>query len=318
VHVTDVTNASRTMLMDLETLDWDDELLDMFGVPRRMLPEIRPSSEPRCYGYTLKDGPLGAEVPLTAALGDQQAAMVGQVCVYAGLRPLLSGESDDTSRLSREHAVVSPAPGLVTVAGGKYTTYRVMARDAVDAAVQHLPHQVPPSCTESTPLVGADGWQATWHRRERLATDSGLHVARVEHLLRRYGSLVHDVLALVADRPDLGEPLTGAPSYLRVEAYYAAAAEGALHLDDILTRRTRISIETRDRGTGAAQEIASLVAPVLGWDDDQVVREVDHYRKRVAAELDSQTQPDDRSADAARLGAPDVRLRGAVQGRSAK
>jgi glycerol kinase len=84
VHITDVTNASRTMLMDLETLDWDDELLSFFGIPRQMLPRIAPSSSPEPYGTTLATGPLGGEVPLTASLGDQQAAMVGQVCLSAG------------------------------------------------------------------------------------------------------------------------------------------------------------------------------------------------------------------------------------------
>ncbi len=84
VHVTDVTNASRTMLMNLETLDWDDELLSFFGIPRQMLPEIRPSSSPEPYGVTLSSGPMGGEVPVTGILGDQQAAMVGQVCLKAG------------------------------------------------------------------------------------------------------------------------------------------------------------------------------------------------------------------------------------------
>ena len=84
VHVTDVTNASRTMLMDLETLDWDDELLSFFGIPRSMLPRIASSSSPEPYGTTLDSGPLAGEVPLTASLGDQQAAMVGQVCLAAG------------------------------------------------------------------------------------------------------------------------------------------------------------------------------------------------------------------------------------------
>ena len=84
VHVTDVTNASRTMLMDLETLDWDDELLSFFGIPRQMLPRIASSSSPEPYGMTLAAGPLGGEVALTASLGDQQAAMVGQVCLAAG------------------------------------------------------------------------------------------------------------------------------------------------------------------------------------------------------------------------------------------
>ncbi len=84
VHITDPTNASRTMLMNLETLDWDDELLSFFGIPRAMLPAIRPSSSPQPYGLTLKDGPMLGEVPVTASLGDQQAAMVGQVCLKPG------------------------------------------------------------------------------------------------------------------------------------------------------------------------------------------------------------------------------------------
>ncbi|QNN54077.1 glycerol-3-phosphate dehydrogenase/oxidase [Nocardioides mesophilus] len=230
------------------------------------------------------------------------------VGVYAGLRPLLSGESEDTSQLSREHAVVSPVAGLVMVAGGKYTTYRVMAKDAVDAVAHGFSRTVPPCCTDNIPLVGAEGYTADWNRREQLATESGLHLARIEHLLNRYGSLTGELLALVKERPELAEPLPDAPTYLRVEAYYAALAEGALHLDDILTRRTRISIESVDRGLAAAEEIAELVAPVLGWSDDQAKNEVEHYRARVAAEIDSQEQPDDQTADAARLGASDVRF----------
>ncbi|MFI5735363.1 glycerol kinase GlpK [Kribbella sp. NPDC051587] len=83
-HITDVTNASRTMLMNLETLDWDDELISFFNIPRQMLPEIRPSSDPNTYGETLTSGPLGGQVPLTGDLGDQQAATVGQVCFNPG------------------------------------------------------------------------------------------------------------------------------------------------------------------------------------------------------------------------------------------
>jgi glycerol-3-phosphate dehydrogenase len=226
--------------------------------------------------------------------------------VYAGLRPLLSGESESTSKLSREHTVASPVPGLVVVAGGKYTTYRVMARDAVDAAVHGLGRSVPPSCTERVPLLGAEGYQALWNRRRLLAGESGLHVARVEHLLGRYGSLIHEVLALVAADPDLGRPLAGAEDYLRAEIVYAASHEGARHLEDVLTRRTRISIETFDRGVASARPAAELLAPVLGWSAEQTTREVDNYEIRVEAERASQEQPDDETADATRLGAPDV------------
>ncbi|ABW14956.1 FAD dependent oxidoreductase [Parafrankia sp. EAN1pec] len=227
--------------------------------------------------------------------------------VYAGLRPLLAGESEDTSQLSREHAVVSPVAGLTMVAGGKYTTYRVMAADAVDAATVGMSRAVPPSCTDRVPLLGADGYPALWNAREGLARASGLHVAWVEHLLHRYGTLTEEVLALVADRAELGRPLRGAPKYLAVEAVYAASHEGALHLEDVLTRRTRISIETADRGLEAAPQVAELIAPVLGWSPATVGREIDHYRARVTAELESQRQADDHTADAARLGAPDVR-----------
>jgi glycerol-3-phosphate dehydrogenase len=227
--------------------------------------------------------------------------------VYAGLRPLLSGESDATSTLSREHAVATTAPGLVTVAGGKYTTYRVMAEDAVDLAARSLPGRVPDSVTDRTPLLGAIGYFALHNRRYDLAAASGLHVVRIEHLLGRYGSLTEELLEMIADDPSLGDPITGAEDHLRVEAVYAASHEGALHLDDVLTRRTRISIETFDRGVGAAPAVARLMASVLGWDDDRVAREVAHYEARVTAERESQRQVDDLSADAARLGAPDVR-----------
>ncbi|ANY08041.1 glycerol-3-phosphate dehydrogenase/oxidase [Pseudonocardia sp. HH130630-07] len=226
--------------------------------------------------------------------------------VYAGLRPLLSGESESTSKLSREHAVATPVPGLVVVAGGKYTTYRVMAKDAVDAAVHGLDAKVPASCTAEVPLLGAEGYHALTNATANLARSSGLHPARIEHLLGRYGSLIQEVLDLAAADPTLTEPLAGAPDYLRAEVVYAASHESARHLEDILARRTRISIETFDRGVEATQEAARLVAPVLGWNDEQVEREVDHYRKRVEAERESQRMPDDATADAARLGAPDV------------
>ena len=226
--------------------------------------------------------------------------------VYAGLRPLLSGESDATSKLSREHVVSHPAPGLVVVAGGKYTTYRVMAKDAVDEASRALDERVPESVTDDLPLLGAEGFHALWNQRHGLAEQSGLHVARIEHLLRRQGSLIYDLLALVADDPGLGAQLEGSEDYLRVEVVYAASHEGARHLDDVLARRTRLSIETWDRGLTAAEPCARLMAGVLGWDEEQVQREVRLYTERVAAERDSQQQPDDAVADQARLAAHDV------------
>jgi glycerol-3-phosphate dehydrogenase len=235
------------------------------------------------------------------------------VGVYAGLRPLLAGEADQTSRLSREHAVVTPVPGLVLVAGGKYTTYRVMAEDAVDAAVVGLPG-VPESRTAHLPLVGAHRWDAVRDAAPELAESSGVPEDAVARLLHRHGDQVGEVLALVREDPALGAPLTGAPDYLTAEVVHAVTAEGARHLDDVLTRRTRVSIETAHRGVESARQVAALMAGPLGWDEERTAREVAHYEARVAAERESQRMPDDRTADAARLGASDVRAAAALTG----
>ena len=226
--------------------------------------------------------------------------------VYAGLRPLLSGESESTSKLSREHVVGHPVPGLVVVAGGKYTTYRVMAADAVDEAARSMDAKVPASVTADLPLVGAPGYHVLWNQRHTLAASSGIHVARIEHLLNRYGSLIHELLDLIRADPSLAEPLPGADDYLAVEARYAATHEDARHVDDVLARRTRISIESWDRGVSAAPTVANLMADVLGWDEAEKKKEVEYYLGRVAAERDSQTKPDDDTAEAARLDAPDI------------
>jgi glycerol-3-phosphate dehydrogenase len=190
-----------------------------------------------------------------------------------------------------------------------------MARDAVDAAARGLDRSVPASVTHITPLLGADGFHALWNGRHTLAERSGLHVARIEHLLGRFGTCIHDLLALVAERPELGKPLPGADDYLEVEAVYAATHEGALHVDDVLARRTRISIESWDRGEAAAEVVARRLAEVHGWDEEYTQREIDFYHARVVAERKSQEQEDDRAADAARLMAPDA-LAG-VQGEGA-
>jgi len=227
--------------------------------------------------------------------------------VYAGLRPLLAEEDDATSKLSREHAVSESVSGLITVAGGKYTTYRIMARDTIDLVARELPRKVPPCCTDETPLLGAEGYWGACNRRDALAHESGLHVGQIEHLLSRYGSLTHEVLELAAERPELREPLDGAPAYLAAEIVYAVSHEAALHLEDVLTRRTRISVETFDRGLRAARAASRLMARELGWNETTVKRELLHYQLRVDAERESQEQLDDLSADATRLGAPDVR-----------
>lgn len=272
-------------------------------------------------GTTDTDWPLGKAHPAASAsdidyLLDRVNTVVAQPLtrddiegVYAGLRPLLADGPEPSSKSSREHVVARVAPGLVLVAGGKYTTYRVMARDAVDAATETL-GEMPPSCTDTVPLLGAEGYRAVCNARQPLARRSGLHLERIDHLLGRYGALVHEVLALIAEQPELGKPLPGADDYLAAEIAYAAIHEGARHLDDVLTRRTRISIETRDRGIAAAEPAGRLMGATLGWDDDDIAREVELYRQRVEAERRSQQQETDRAADAARRRAPDFATAG--------
>jgi glycerol-3-phosphate dehydrogenase len=227
--------------------------------------------------------------------------------VYAGLRPLLAGESEDTSQLSREHAVARIVPGLISIAGGKYTTYRVMARDAVDAAADDLPKLVPPSITDRVPLLGADGYFAMRNQVESLAAEYGLHPYRVRHVLDRYGSLIREVLQPGLEQPTLLQTVPLAPDYLMAEIHYAVTHEAALHLDDVLTRRTRISIEYPHRGLGCVVAVAEMMGDMLGWDQRTREREIETYSARVNAERASQTMADDAGADAVRTAAPENR-----------
>lgn len=226
--------------------------------------------------------------------------------VYAGLRPLLAGESDETSKLSREHIVAHSVPGLVVVAGGKWTTYRIMAKDAIDEAVAALDGRISESVTENIGLLGAEGYEAAWNKRGKIAKAFGVHKVRVEHLLNRYGVMTDELLDLLRERPELIEPLPGADDYIQAEVVYAATHEGALHLEDVLARRTRISIEAWDRGVSAAPVAARLMGDALGWDTSRIAAETENYIARVEAERASQEEPDDAGADRVRLRVPDV------------
>lgn len=206
---------------------------------------------------------------------------------FAGLRPLVSRPSRrrPAGPLDPpEHAVRSPAPGLVVVAGGTLTTYRLLAAEAGDAAARSLGGLVEQSITHRLPLIGADGYHARWNQRHLLARQAGLPVARVEHLLNRYGSLADDLLEEIARRPELAAPLTGGEDYLAAEVVYGAGHEGAVHLADLLARRTRLAFEAPHHGLACAEEVARLAAGVLGWDDRRIAEEVGGYRSRLAGE----------------------------------
>jgi glycerol-3-phosphate dehydrogenase len=213
--------------------------------------------------------------------------------VFAGLRPLVgSTATTDTTRLSRRHVVETPAPGLTTIAGGKYTTYRVMAADLIDASTRSFAG-VPGSTTATVPLVGADGFGAAFGGRRALAARAGVPVSTMERLLRRYGDRVHELIDLIEGRPELSQPLDGGEGHLAVEVVHASTHEAALHLEDVLARRTRLAITSADRGVGAAAPAAALMAEALGWDAARVRREVQSWHRRVAAERAGEAEPDD-------------------------
>ncbi|MHB1491141.1 aerobic glycerol-3-phosphate dehydrogenase [mine drainage metagenome] len=227
---------------------------------------------------------------------------------WAGLRPLLqpgTKEGTSSAKVSREHTVASPAPGLVVIAGGKLTTYRVMAKDAVDFALGERA-ATSPSITDRVPLLGAEGLSVLQRKSRSIAKQYGWNQFRMDHLLHRYGSLLPELLELVDADPALGEPLAGAPAYLGVEIAYAATHEGVLHLDDVMMHRTRLNYEQADRGLAAIDEIADILGPLLGWDAAQRTTEIDAYRERAAAEEAAEHEPDDASAEVVRLRAADL------------
>ena len=228
---------------------------------------------------------------------------------YAGLRPLLQpvdkGDGEST-KVSREHTVTNPQPGLTVIAGGKLTSYRLMAEDAVDHALGKARAKANPSITAKTPLVGAPALEATRRQLSRLSQRFGLTQARAEHLLSRYGSELPRLLETIEADSSLGEPLEHAPDYLRAEVAYGVTHEGALHLEDMLLHRVRLDFEQPDRGKAAAPEIAGIMADLLGWDDAQREAEVSNWVAQADAVLAAQETTDDASASAQRVAAPEL------------
>jgi glycerol-3-phosphate dehydrogenase len=232
------------------------------------------------------DGPLD-DPPCTAAdvdylLGalngvtEEKVTQADVIGTWAGLRPLLrSGRTTRTADLSRRHSVRVAPSGVVTVTGGKLTTYRRMAADAVDAAVAGLGERARRSHTLHLRLFGGEGIDPPV---------AALEPSAHEHLTGRFGTDAGTVLALVADEPDLADPLVPGLPYLRAEAVHAARHEMARSLDDVLSRRTRARLLARDDSARAAPAVADLLAPELGWTPAERDAQVASYRAAIDAE----------------------------------
>jgi len=208
--------------------------------------------------------------------------------VYAGLRPLVANiKSAVTTKLSREHTVDRPTPGFVSIAGGKYTTYRIMSKDVIDLAVNELRKLTPESVTDKLPLIGADAYFALVQQVDQIASQSGLAVETVSHLLNRYGSMISEILLLIKESPSLAVKLATDLPYIKAEIFYAASHEGALTVDDVISRRTRISFEAENHGVDLADSIAEIIAPVLVWSNKERKASVAAYVSLVDREQDA-------------------------------
>jgi glycerol-3-phosphate dehydrogenase len=226
---------------------------------------------------------------------------------WAGLRPLLQpGTMDGTesAKVSREHTVASPVPGLTVIAGGKFTTYRVMARDAVDFALGPAGAAAKPSVTKTIPLTGAVGLRAAESELRALCEAFDWGDALTDHLLHRYGANIRDIVAICETDPSMAAPLGAAAAYLRAEIVYAITHEGALHLDDIMLRRTRMAFEYEAHALAALDEVSAIAAAQLGWTARQRQAEQDAYRDAAAAAVAAALESDDANASRIRSAAP--------------
>jgi glycerol-3-phosphate dehydrogenase len=198
------------------------------------------------------------------------------VGTYAGMRPLVGDPAGSTVKASREHRVTADASGLVRISGGKYTTYRVMARDVVDASLGRAEARRRPSATSEQPLVGAASRADLDLLATRLAGETALDPALARRLVQRHGTEAPDVIALGREL-DLVQPLGSGIEHLEAEVAWAARHELALSLDDVLARRMRLAQELPDRGASIAPRVAAILGVELGWDGARQAGEVAAY-----------------------------------------
>jgi glycerol-3-phosphate dehydrogenase len=196
---------------------------------------------------------------------------------FAGLRPLVGNARDaSTVKVSREHKVRVDGSGLVRISGGKYTTYRVMAADAVDAALGEPGRHDRPSATAALPLRGAAAQADLDRLAASLAAAHGVDIGVARRLVDRHGMDASEVVALGAAE-DLLRPIVAGRPHLEAEIVWAVREEGALSLDDVFARRTRLAPELPDRGAAVASRVAALVGAELGWDLARQAAEIAAY-----------------------------------------
>jgi len=234
-----------------------------------------PQASPEDIAYLLKHVNDYLEVNLT----DNDI-----LSVYAGYRPLVKSRGARAADLSRTHVVLQENNGMVTIVGGKLTTYRRMAQDTIDVIAKRdgMPISHP---TQKLLLAGAIGWRDAKREIEARGHELGLAPEVVEHLSFTFGSNASTVLDLIDEEESLRERLVPDLPYLYAEVVYACRAEMAMTLEDVLARRTRIILEDGARGVGVAPEVAALMARELDWSGDQTNAQVERYRALVGHQL---------------------------------
>jgi glycerol-3-phosphate dehydrogenase len=239
-------------------------------------PAERPTAD-RCEVDELLDA-----VNATMTVDLRRDDVVG---TFAGLRPLIAPSGGSTVKASREHRVTRERHGVVRVGGGKYTTYRVMARDAIDAVLGPDEARARPSDTAERYLVGAAERPALGRIAAEIATIPSIGSAVAERLVDRHGTEAPGVVALGAEL-DLLRPLVDGSPHLEVEVVWAVRVELALSLDDVLARRTRLAQELRDRGAAIAPRVAAIMGRELGWGETRQAHEIETYLRSAHREYD--------------------------------
>jgi glycerol-3-phosphate dehydrogenase len=212
------------------------------------------------------------------------------ISVYAGYRPLLRSRSTghSTAKLSRTHAVLQSPSGLVTIVGGKMTTYRRMAQDTVDVLSQRDGLASPPHPTQNLPLQGSAGWPAAKRELEVKGASLGLSAEIIVHLGHSYGSEAITLLSLIEKDASLAMLLIDDLPYIRAEVIYACRYEMAMTPYDVLARRTSIILVDRQRGLEVLDEVAALMAKELNWTPEQQQSMANAYRTSVGKQLASE------------------------------